>query len=201
MDPAKIIRRNKLAVILWISSVVLLYVSLFIFSRVGPPYFLDYAAGFFVGVIFLSAAYLAYASFRYRSSLSQLRRWLTLFPAALMLSLSCRMIYNLADYDYGVAWRGEGQIHGQFDFGFNTENFEARKLPGDLADWSMHNHHKLPDKIGVSWVGSDGIRHSQIVDLRDKLPFIQENMQILFIIFPDRVETKVAKRPALFPLP
>jgi hypothetical protein len=108
------------------------------------------------------------------------------------------MIYNLADYDYGVTWRGEGKIHGQFDFGSTTEAFQAKNNPGDLADWSMHNHHKIADKIGVSWVDLDGNKHSQIVDLQGKLPFIQENMQILFIIFPDRVETKVAKRPDLF---
>jgi hypothetical protein len=204
MDSIKIIRRNKLAVRLWILSILLLYLSLIVLVDaldIDVRSRFDFIPITFIAIASATALYLVYASIRYRSSLSRLRRWLTLLPAALMLSVLCRMVSNSADYDYGVTWQGEGEIHGQFDFGLTTEKFQAKKNPGNWGDWNMHNHNKLPNKIGVSWVGSDRIQHSQIVNLQGKLPFIQQNMQILFIIFPDRVETKVAKRPVLFPLP
>ncbi len=196
MDSNKVIQRNKLAVIVWIASVILLYAAIYIFSRVDNPYFLDCVAGFIVGVIFLSATYLAYASFRYRSSLSQLRRWLTLLPAILILSLLYRMIYNWADYDYAVMWEGEGKIRGNIRLSLNTEGFYASKTTE--RDWNTHVREKLPSEVRFSWVGSDGIQHSQTADLRGRLPFIQNNMQILFTIFPDHIEAKVAKRPDLF---
>jgi hypothetical protein len=101
MDTIKIIRRNKWAVRLWILSILLLFLSGIVLvdaldADVRSRF--DFIPITFVVISFATAFYLVNASIRYRSSLPRLRRWLTLFPAALMLSLSCRMIYNLADY-------------------------------------------------------------------------------------------------------
>ena len=188
-----------MAVRLWILSILLLYFSIFALIEafdIDVRSRFDFIPIIFIVIAFAAAFYLVYASIRYHACLSGLRRWLTMLPAVLMLSVVFRMIYNWADYDYAVMWEGEGKIRGNISLSLNTEGFFASKTTG--RDWYTHVRDKLPNEVRFSWVGSDGIQHSQTADLRGKLPFIQNNMQIIFTIFPDHIETKVAKRPDLF---